>query len=252
MPVAASPTAGAAPHAPTRTPSSSRTSLNGLKPASDNGHGESSCEDGNAQGIPNLEQHQQEPHSLDPASLLSLPDEELALIMDSLLKSIRSNQYYERSELSFLIRCARERGIIPLSLFLEGVERLGTDPASGGGFADVWKGTYQGKCVAIKTLRMFSGGDYEDLKKNISKEALLWHMLDHPNVQPFLGVTVLQSGDVERYSLITPWVAEGNMMSYLKKNMKGSRRELFYGIAAGLSYLHSCNIVHADLRKHPH
>lgn len=124
---------------------------------------------------------------------------------------------------------------------------MGFDPIGGGGFADVWKGTHKGGYVAIKTLRMFKGGDYDDIKmvcnlviffhvltlinrctfaQIISKEALLWHMLDHPNVQPFLGISVLRFEDFERYSLITPWAAAGDMMAYLRSSPDISLRNL--------------------------
>ena len=46
-------------------------------------------------------------------------------------------------------------GEFPSSLILRGIDRLSSYPILGGGFADIWKGTYKGQEVAIKILRTF-------------------------------------------------------------------------------------------------
>ena len=73
-----------------------------------------------------------------------------------------------RSAIKMLVRCARERSILPSNLFLTGVEKEGQDPVGGGGFSDVWKGTYQEKYIAVKVLRTFSlrqAADSQDYTK---------------------------------------------------------------------------------------
>ncbi len=52
------------------------------------------------------------------------------------------------------------RGELPPSLFVRGVYRSGDNPICGGGFADIYKGTIDGKAgfVALKVLRMFDRG----------------------------------------------------------------------------------------------
>jgi len=62
--------------------------------------------------------------------------------------------------------CGR-RAILPKSLLIS----LGYNPMEiplyHGGFADVWKGTYQGRDVAVKVLRIYSRNDFY-LAKRVS------------------------------------------------------------------------------------
>ena len=51
------------------------------------------------------------------------------------------------------VRLSVECGILPQSLVINGVEDCSKDNISGGGFADVFRATYDGKAVALKRLR---------------------------------------------------------------------------------------------------
>jgi hypothetical protein len=44
---------------------------------------------------------------------------------------------------------------MPSSLFISGVKLLEKDPVVGGGFADIFKASYDGQAVALKRLRFF-------------------------------------------------------------------------------------------------
>lgn len=65
----------------------------------------------------------------------------------------------------FLICCVRRREVVPECMFLNGVEKTSRDPVAHGGFANIWKGTYLGKEVAIKSVRVHGGVDFTSLKK---------------------------------------------------------------------------------------
>jgi len=54
--------------------------------------------------------------------------------------------------------------------------------------------------------------------------------------------------ETERLSLVTPWMANGDLMAYLSAHSAVSRRDMMSGIASGMQYLHGQDIVHADLR----
>jgi len=177
--------------------------------------------------------------------ILDVPDAGVRPILDSLLQIVRPTD--RRAAMKVLIRFSK-RGILPPNLFLTGVERQGRDPVGGGGFSDVWKGTYKGDLVAVKVLRIFARQVTADLTKALSCEALVWYTLDHPNVQPFLGMTTFGSDEAERYGLVTPWMAAGDLMAYLSVHRSVSRVRMIDGIARGMDYLHYQNIVHADLR----
>ena len=45
-------------------------------------------------------------------------------------------------------------GALPASFLLRGVEKTGDDPFAGGGFADIYVGSYLGETVALKVLRV--------------------------------------------------------------------------------------------------
>ncbi|KAK0222967.1 kinase-like domain-containing protein, partial [Armillaria nabsnona] len=70
--------------------------------------------------------------------------------------------------------------------------------------------------------------------------------LKHPNVLPFLGVSTELFAP--SFCLISPWMENGNIMSFLATNPGHDR--LVSEVASGMAYLHSLNppIVHADIR----
>ncbi|KAF9259325.1 kinase-like protein, partial [Marasmius fiardii PR-910] len=78
------------------------------------------------------------------------------------------------------------------------------------------------------------------------KETLLWNQLNHPNLLPFLGVTtVLLTGKV---ALVSPWMVNGPITNFLKLKPRHDRLKVLLEIIAGITYLHSHNIVHGDIK----
>ncbi|KAE9384733.1 kinase-like protein, partial [Gymnopus androsaceus JB14] len=133
------------------------------------------------------------------------------------------------------------------------VKPHGQHPVAGGGFADIWHGKLEDleRPVCLKVLRLIIEPDKEirqKIRKQFCNEALLWRQLKHPNILPLLGVnTDLFSPS---FCLISPWMENGNIISYLKQNTAHNRYKVLLEIAAGLSYLHSRNppIIHGDIR----
>ncbi|KAK7680534.1 hypothetical protein QCA50_016315 [Cerrena zonata] len=137
-----------------------------------------------------------------------------------------------------------------------------------GGFADVFrgkliekdgklkKGDIVKKYVALKkprhTLSMTK--DERALQAESTKhECLMWSPLSHPNIVKFLGVTESNKTLNDVPCMISPWRHE------LLKQIKTMRHQGTYpttyeldhwllDIAAGLAYLHSRHIVHANLQ----
>ena len=88
----------------------------------------------------------------------------------------------------------------------------------------------------------------------------MWKRLKHPNVVPLLGTTI------SPFQLISPWMPGGDLLEYIKNNSDAYRlglvrasftvistlRSIFIhqllDIADGLRYLHSCNVIHGDLK----
>ncbi|KAJ7132597.1 kinase-like domain-containing protein, partial [Mycena epipterygia] len=80
------------------------------------------------------------------------------------------------------------------------------------------------------------------------KEALWWARLDHPNILPFLGVN--EEMFHPSFCLISPWMDNGNVMSFLEKNGGFDRSKAALDVARGMQYIHELDppIVHGDIR----
>ena len=61
--------------------------------------------------------------------------------------------------LSALCRICRRQALLPRSLKIPICYNRSATPLYRGGFADVWKGEYQGRYVAVKVLRVYSTSD---------------------------------------------------------------------------------------------
>ncbi|KAF9022754.1 hypothetical protein BDZ89DRAFT_956290 [Hymenopellis radicata] len=169
------------------------------------------------------------------------------------LDSGPSSQQYRSTCIKCLRVLVRHRDMLPSSFFCRNVRRVGTHPVSGGGFADIWKGSIAGKTVCVKVLRFFSANAtgqnlVKVTLKDCFQEAVVWKQLKHPNVLPFLGVN--QDLFAPSFCLISPWMENGNIIYFLSKHPTHNRLQCLLEIAEGLKYLHELDpqITHADVR----
>jgi hypothetical protein len=51
-------------------------------------------------------------------------------------------------------RLSRKTDLYPKHFVLEDVTLVDTEPVTDGGFADIYKGTYKGQVVCLKTIRV--------------------------------------------------------------------------------------------------
>jgi len=111
-----------------------------------------------------------------------------------------------------------------------------------GHFGEVFKGTWQGKPVAVKVVR----ATFE----KVQKEALKSIGLSHPNVVQVFGVTRDPVGLVLEYvqgvtleTLINEW-------NFEFKNNPNLALDILIGVCRGLNYLHSLPnpVVHRDIK----
>lgn len=84
------------------------------------------------------------------------------------------------------------------------VEYNKEDVLGEGTFGTVYKVYYQGRVVAMKTLKLqkFTSAEYENLKREVT----LLASLDHPNIVSLIGVT-LDPGNI---SIFTGMLLDGN------------------------------------------
>ncbi|KAJ7670959.1 kinase-like domain-containing protein [Mycena rosella] len=117
---------------------------------------------------------------------------------------------------------------------------------AGGSFGDVYKGVFRGQTVAIKMMRVFEESDIDALLKEFSREAIIWRQLCHPNLLPFFGLYYLQ----ERLCLVSPWMENGQIRMFLKKEPYDTDQllSLILDVALGLEHLHENGVVHSDLK----
>ncbi|KAF9789474.1 kinase-like domain-containing protein [Thelephora terrestris] len=89
---------------------------------------------------------------------------------------------------------------------------------------------------------MYSGGDPHKVKEAFRKVAVISKRSAHPNIVPLLGVTL------EPLELISEWMSGGDLPRYISKHPGADILSLLSDVAEGLSYLHSCNVIHGDLK----
>ncbi|XP_057993158.1 serine/threonine-protein kinase STY13-like [Hevea brasiliensis] len=122
------------------------------------------------------------------------------------------------------------------------------------------------------SVKVFDWGEDQKTKAQISslriafrQEVSVWHNLTHPNVSQFIGA-VLGTSEIKFQNhsgqigmpvnlccLVTDYQPGGTLKSYLVKNRKRKLpfekfMQLSLDLARGLSYLHSKNIVHRDVK----
>jgi len=132
-------------------------------------------------------------------------------------------------------KLSERSGMLPSSLFIDEVQRIGQHPVSGGGSSDIWKGTQYTVPIAILQLReaqkastaavwslsRCSGFSVPtcsghrrymlpinisrtDVKQEFCREALAWRQLHHQNVAPFYGVSL--GPFAPHMCMVSPWM----------------------------------------------
>ncbi|KAL0563038.1 hypothetical protein V5O48_019040 [Marasmius crinis-equi] len=141
--------------------------------------------------------------------------------------------------------------VLPSSLFIKDIVQETDRPLYGGGFSDVYRGVWGRQKVCLKVLRVHLEGEKlarERVRREFHKEALLWTRLSHPNLLPCLGVNATLFP--EQFCMVSPWMPEGDVITFLKSHPQTDRLLVILEIAAGISYLHSLEpeIVHGDIK----
>ncbi|KAG8725008.1 hypothetical protein FRC09_010212 [Ceratobasidium sp. 395] len=114
-------------------------------------------------------------------------------------------------------------------------------PYAGGRFGDVWCAVQQDRAqIAIKCLRLHTNS--EGCVKNIkraARELYNWSQAKHKNVLELKGIAIFRG----RLAMISPWMSNGTLYSYIWKNPGVNRWELCKQVAEGLAYIHHIKMV---------
>ncbi|KZV94973.1 kinase-like protein [Exidia glandulosa HHB12029] len=135
-------------------------------------------------------------------------------------------------------------------------------PVRGGGYSDVYSGSWTGTgdtesaSVALKVLRMSIMPAQSDakIKIRLRQEISIWRRLQHPNVQPLLGLWWDKEWTLP--AMVSTWEENGNLLDYLggrsgtmsASELRALQVDLIDDVLNGLSYLHGENVVHADIK----
>jgi len=175
--------------------------------------------------------------------LTSAEAENLVEILDRVVSSNSVNAGMKNRCFKILRKVSPAHGILPKSYYLPDVTLSDTIPYASGGFADIWKGQRDGRQVGIKAFRTQAAGNLDKIKRRFYREIIGWKYVVHPNVVPFSGI----SETLFSFCIINPWLSNGNILEFTRKNKRVNRLKLLAQAASGLEYLHSLGIVHSDV-----
>jgi len=101
----------------------------------------------------------------------------------------------------------------------------------------------------VKQIRAFLRKD-PSLAKKLAKEIRIWAKLNHDNVLPLLGY--FTEGDNLMPALVSEWMEKGTLHDFMKSFPRCGivACNMLRDIALGLAYLHSKEVIHADMKSH--
>ncbi|CAE6413358.1 unnamed protein product [Rhizoctonia solani] len=154
----------------------------------------------------------------------------------------------QASSIEEIVEILSKRGCADLTLEID-FNKCSDYAVAGGGYCDVFRGVlHSGTIIAIKSLRVYDnpGADKnrKKLLKHAAKELYHWSKLDHPNILPLMGLALYRG----YISMVSEWMSDGNLTSYIRTNPTVDRMGLCVGICAGLFYIHEKGMVHGDLK----
>eukprot|EP00965_Chrysotila_dentata_P196678 6177731-Pleurochrysis_carterae.AAC.4 len=120
-----------------------------------------------------------------------------------------------------------------------------------GAFGCVCKARLNGRELALKQLRLtgLTEAEEQQVLKSARREAHALQQLKHPNVVEFVGMVV---DDASAIGLLMELSVDGNLRNRLSEMPPldhATKMHIATGVAAGMAYLHSCKVLHHDLKS---
>ncbi|KZV78627.1 kinase-like protein [Exidia glandulosa HHB12029] len=138
--------------------------------------------------------------------------------------------------------------LLPLADLCGETTKDGAAPVHSNGAFEVWKGRWlndESKPVALKYLRDHNVLSQQALLR-FQRQVEIIHRIEHRHIIPFYGV---EYSDKAITALVTPWMKNGNILSYISQHPDADRTLLMLQVARGLAYLHAHQptIVHRSV-----
>lgn len=121
-------------------------------------------------------------------------------------------------------------------------------PFSKGAYSKVYKAKYKDAKVCVKVISKSLAQDDPNFAEYVEREISLLKSVHHSNLLEFYGA----AEDDEDFYVVTEYVSGGNIRQYLQTKQELSwdlRIHIAVGVAQGLGYLHSVNIIHRDIKS---
>ncbi|KAJ7601876.1 kinase-like domain-containing protein [Mycena rosella] len=171
----------------------------------------------------------------------------LDVVQDALDRGLFVAQKHRWKARRLIRKLSEACDMLPSALFITGVRGRAEHPVFGGGYGDIYCASYGNEAVALKHLRhCLRGSGQRRVRLKFCREALVWRDWHHPNILSFIGID--RESFPSSLCMVSPWMEHGTVLKYLEQHGRGNVDKFLYEIAQGLRYLHSCNIVHGDLR----
>ncbi|KIM28691.1 hypothetical protein M408DRAFT_131307 [Serendipita vermifera MAFF 305830] len=147
-----------------------------------------------------------------------------------------------------LVQIVHETNVLPpIKDLRDEVVLTSTQAVTGGVYSDIFLGNWHGEKVAVKGLRHIQATPAA--VKSFEREVDIWSRVRHDNILALYGLTSLPGRATgKQLYMVSPWQDNGDIVSYCSTNIESNRLELLEGAAAAISYLHSQNIVHGNVR----
>ncbi|KAJ4830797.1 hypothetical protein Tsubulata_016933 [Turnera subulata] len=122
-----------------------------------------------------------------------------------------------------------------------------------GAFGKVYRGSYNGQDVAIKILeKPLNNPDMARVMQHqFNQEVSLLASLSHPNIVRFIGACFKPLV----WCIVTEYAKGGSVREFLSKRLHTDIAPLKLAVnqaldvANGMAYIHSCNLIHRDLKS---
>lgn len=134
-------------------------------------------------------------------------------------------KYRPRHVKALNLLCSKAE-LYPQGLILKDEPLELKSPRHDGGFGLIYRTELRGHTVAVKLLKGKSdlkvrgrswryNSHTDPSHQNFVSEAVTWLHMDHPRILPFYGLCISSE---YRIGFVSPWMKQGNVVSYLKSH----------------------------------